>query len=133
MFQRIQVARRLDEKSSAFRYCCCIARNGCGLRSELAQQLLVRAIDNLNQGNTEQYKDLVRKAHAKDPNDPFVLNNMGVVAEMEGNLPEAKTYYAQAVEKAGTLKVAKTNKGESQGKLLKDMAAENLKRVSAEK
>ncbi len=95
--------------------------------------MLVRAIDNLNQGNTEQYKDLVRKAHAKDPNDPFVLNNMGVVAEMEGNLPEAKTYYAQAVEKAGTLKVAKTNKGESQGKLLKDMAAENLKRVSAEK
>ena len=104
--------------------------SGCAATTSPAQRLLGQAVSNLNQGNTAQYKELVKKAYADDPNDAFVINNMGVVSEMDGNLPQAKAFYMEAIARAGSLKIGTTSDSRYSGKPLKDMAEENLKRVS---
>ncbi len=39
-------------------------------------------------------KKLFYKAYLIDPNDPFTLNNLGYISEMEGDLDRAQRFYA---------------------------------------
>ena len=41
-------------------------------------------------------KALFYKAYLIDPNDPFTLNNLGYIAELEGQVDRAERYYALA-------------------------------------
>jgi hypothetical protein len=87
------------------------------------------AVDSLTQGDGVRYRELVLKAHADDPDDPFVINNMGLVAEMDGKMYQARQYYWLAWQRAGSLTVFTTSNGRYQGKLLKDMTWENYERI----
>lgn len=43
-------------------------------------------------------KQLFYRAYLLDPNDPFTLNNLGYVAELEGEIERAQRYYALAAD-----------------------------------
>lgn len=46
----------------------------------------------------ERAKRLFYKAYLLDPNDPFTLNNLGYIAELEGEVERAQRFYALAQE-----------------------------------
>ena len=50
----------------------------------------------LKKHDINKAKQLFYKAYLVDPNDPFTLNNLGYVSELEGNLERARRYYDQA-------------------------------------
>jgi len=91
------------------------------------------AVDAARQGDMVKYKALVTEAHNLNPNDVFVINNMGAVYEMDNNKAEAIAHYKECVDKAGDLKVAKGGDPAWEGKPLKDLCAANLKRVQQSK
>jgi Flp pilus assembly protein TadD len=56
------------------------------------------------------------KAYLIDPNDPFTLNNLGYVAELEGNLDRAQRYYDQAQANTSEAVIDRSTAEEVQGK-----------------
>ncbi|HMC31193.1 MAG TPA: hypothetical protein VKL99_10195, partial [Candidatus Angelobacter sp.] len=56
------------------------------------------------------------KAYLIDPNDPFTLNNLGYVAELEGNLDRAQRYYDQAQANTSEAVIDRSTSDEAQGK-----------------
>jgi len=61
-------------------------------------------------------KKLFYKAYLTDPNDPFTLNNLGYIAETEGDLDRAQRFYALAAEHPSGAAVAKASDGRVIGK-----------------
>lgn len=55
----------------------------------------VRAVEK---HDYKRAKSLFYKAYLIDPNDPFTLNNLGYVAELDGQIDRAQRYYALAAE-----------------------------------
>jgi Flp pilus assembly protein TadD len=55
----------------------------------------VKALEKHNYGTA---KKLFYKAYLLDPNDPFTLNNLGYVAELEGDLERAQRFYELSQE-----------------------------------
>ncbi len=53
-------------------------------------------------------KTLFYKAYLIDPDDPFTLNNLGYIAELEGQVDRAQRYYALAQEQASDAVVYKS-------------------------
>src|SRR3982751_895698 len=45
-------------------------------------------------------KQLFYKAYLLDPNDPFTLNNLGYIAELEGDVDRAQRFYDLAAEQS---------------------------------
>ena len=56
------------------------------------------------------------KAYLIDPNDPFTLNNLGYVAELEGNLDRAQRYYDQAQANTSEAVIDRSTSADVQGK-----------------
>lgn len=68
-------------------------------------------VSALKKNKVEKAKAAFYKAYLLDPNDPFTLNNLGYVAELDGDADRALRYYdlaaanrSQAVVKRSTLK-----------------------------
>src|SRR5262249_22197498 len=47
----------------------------------------------LKKNEVEHAKESFYKAYLLDPNDPFTLNNLGYVSELEGDLDRATRFY----------------------------------------
>jgi Flp pilus assembly protein TadD len=60
------------------------------------QQLNRDGVNALQKHNVDKAKRYFYKAYLIDPNDPFTLNNLGYVAELEGDVDRAQRYYDQA-------------------------------------
>ncbi len=60
------------------------------------QQLNRDGVQALKKHNVDKAKRLFYKAFLIDPNDPFTLNNLGYVSELEGDIERAQRYYDQA-------------------------------------
>jgi Flp pilus assembly protein TadD len=67
-------------------------------RSQLApvQRLNREGVDAVQKGHFDKAKALFYKAYLLDPGDPFTLNNLGYIAEMEGQQDRAETFYGLA-------------------------------------
>src|SRR6476659_2491017 len=57
------------------------------------QQLNRDGVAALKKHDIGKAKRLFYKAYLIDPNDPFTLNNLGYVSELEGSLKRAQRYY----------------------------------------
>lgn len=53
-------------------------------------------VAELKRGHREKAKRLFYKAYLLDPEDPFTLNNLGYITELEGDADRALRYYALA-------------------------------------
>ncbi len=79
----------------------------------------VKAIENHDYARA---KKLFYQAYLIDPNDPFTLNNLGYVAELEGDVDRAQRYYSLASEHATDAVVDESNSASAQGKPVSKVA-----------
>jgi hypothetical protein len=104
-----------------------ISIGGCAV--DRVTRLQSDGIDLLVDMDIEGFKEDIREAYRKAPEDPYVMNNMGVVYEIEGNMQRARELYRKAADNAGDRRVAKSSKETDVGRLLKDVATDNYRRV----
>ncbi len=62
------------------------------------QQLNREGVNDAKRGHLAKAKARFVKAYLLDPNDPFTLNNLGYVAELEGDVDRALRYYQLAAD-----------------------------------
>src|ERR1051325_2622885 len=53
-------------------------------------------VKELQKHHYKKAKAIFYKAYLIDPNDPFTLNNLGYIAELEGQSDRAERYYSLA-------------------------------------
>jgi len=70
-----------------------IPRRGVSTPTE---KLNREGVAELKRGHRDKAKQLFYKAYLFDPQDPFTLNNLGYVAELEGDAERALRYYELA-------------------------------------
>ena len=99
-------------------------------RSELTPvQRLNR--DGVNAVQKHQYgkaESLFYKAYLYDPADPFTLNNLGYISELQGQLDKANKFYARASEQLCGATIDKSNAKNLEGKPM-EYAFKNLRDV----
>lgn len=61
-------------------------------------RLNLQGVSAMNRNDRQAAREFFRQAYALDPDDAFTLNNMGYVAEMEGDRETADFYYEKARE-----------------------------------
>ena len=67
-----------------------------GLQARVAR-LNLRGVSAINRNQRDKARQYFEQAHKLDPNDAFTLNNMGYLAEMDGDQETAKFYYEKAL------------------------------------
>ena len=80
------------------------------------QKLNQEGVSELQKHNYKRTKTLFYKAYLIDPDDPFTLNNLGYVAELDGQIDRAQRYYALAADHASDALVYKSTEHEAVGK-----------------
>lgn len=86
------------------------------------QQLNRDGVAALKKHDIAKAKRLFYKAYLIDPNDPFTLNNLGYVAELEGSLDRAQRYYDQAQANTSEAVIDKSTADEVEGKTVAKIA-----------
>lgn len=86
------------------------------------QQLNRDGVAALKKHDIGKAKRSFYKAYLIDPNDPFTLNNLGYVAELEGNLERAQRYYDQAQANTSEAVIDRSTAQEVQGKTVASVA-----------
>ena len=76
----------------------------------------------LQKHDIEKAKRYFYRAYLIDPDDPFTLNNLGYVAELEGNLDRAQRYYDQAKANTSDAVVDQSTAEDAQGKTVATVA-----------
>jgi Flp pilus assembly protein TadD len=72
----------------------------------------------------ERAKKLFYKAYLIDPNDPFTLNNLGYMAELDGDADRARRFYALSAEMGSDAIIDKSNDEAMQGKPVSSVAGQ---------
>jgi len=90
----------------------------------------LRGVSALNRNDLRAANEDFRKAYALDPNNAFALNNIGYVAELEGDRETAEFFYTSAQNAGGaTQKVGLATRRAAEGLKLAQVAAENDSKV----
>lgn len=74
----------------------------------------------------EKAKRLFYRAYLLDPNDPFTLNNLGYVAELEGEIERAQRFYALAAENSSEATIDATINKDLKGKQVAEVAGKTV-------
>ncbi len=117
------------------------AENAKFLRARMAKentlqarvaQLNLRGVSAMNR-NDPQTADLdFRKAYALDPTNAFARNNIGYVAEIEGDRETAQFFYNSATTAMNSLqKAGLATRGNVEGQRIAQIAADNASKVEA--
>jgi len=89
-----------------------------GLTSPV-QQLNREGVQAVQKNQYDKAKALFYKAYLLDPGDPFTLNNLGYIAELEGQQDRAQAFYSQAGSQTTNALVDRTNVASLRGQSLK--------------
>ena len=114
--------------------------NAKGLRRYLARskelpeqvaELNLRGVSAVNRNDLRSANTDFRKAYALDPNNAFTLNNIGYVAEQEGDQETAQFFYERARQAGGASEtVGVATKRTAEGRKLFAVAADSDSRVA---
>ena len=87
-------------------------------RSELTpvQRLNRDGVEAIDKHQYEKAEALFYKAYLYDPTDPFTLNNLGYISELQGELDRAHKFYALASEQGSDAVIDVSNASELMGK-----------------
>jgi Flp pilus assembly protein TadD len=85
-----------------------------------AQKLNRDGVVELKRGHREKAKRLFYRAYLLDPEDPFTLNNLGYIAELEGDADRALRYYALAARDRTDAVIDQSSLASLKGKPLSD-------------
>ena len=83
-----------------------------------SQKLNREGVAELKRGHQKKAKQLFYRAYLLDPQDPFTLNNLGYVAELEGDADRALRYYALAAREHTDAVIDRSNEAALKGKPL---------------
>src|SRR5512135_2505793 len=86
------------------------------------QKLNQEGVKEVQKHNYKKAKALFYKAYLIDPNDPFTLNNLGYIAELEGQADRAERYYSLAQEQGSDALVFKSTEPAAVGKPVGQLA-----------
>jgi len=89
-------------------------------KSTPAQKLNREGVRELKRGHVEKAKKLFYRAYLVDPGDPFTLNNLGYVAELDGDADRALRYYALAAKEHTDAIIDQSSETALKGKPLDD-------------
>jgi Flp pilus assembly protein TadD len=84
------------------------------------QKLNREGVAELKRGHQDKAKQLFFRAYLLDPDDPFTLNNLGYVAELEGDADRALRYYALAERDHTDAVIDESSEAALKGKPLDD-------------
>jgi Flp pilus assembly protein TadD len=85
-----------------------------------SQKLNRDGVAELRRGHQNKAKRLFYRAYLLDPEDPFTLNNLGYVAELEGDADRALRYYALAARDHTDAVIDTSSQAALKGKPLDD-------------
>jgi Flp pilus assembly protein TadD len=98
---------------------------GEDLQAQIAR-LNLRGVAALNHNDAQEAKGFFQQAYKLDPQNAYSLNNMGYVAELEGDRETAETYYADARAAADRkMVVTYASRREAEGQPLNSVAQQN--------
>lgn len=83
-----------------------------------SQKLNREGVAELKRGHREKAKRLFYKAYLLDPQDPFTLNNLGYLAELDGDADRALRYYALAAQQPTDAIIDRSSEASLKGKPL---------------
>jgi len=86
------------------------------------QELNRDGVKALQKHDIDKAKRYFYRAYLIDPNDPFTLNNLGYVAELEGDLDRAQRYYDQAQANTSDAIVERSTAPQDVGKAVDKIA-----------
>jgi len=89
-------------------------------------RLNLRGVSAMNRNDRKTARQDFQKAYKLDPNYSFTINNMGFLAELDGDKETAQTYYkqAQAADRARA-KVGVATRAEAEGQPLRHVAEQS--------
>jgi Flp pilus assembly protein TadD len=82
------------------------------------QQLNRAGVEAVNKHQLDKARELFYKAYLYDPGDPFTLNNLGYVAELEGHADRAQSFYSLASAQATEARIDLTSDRNLKGEAL---------------
>src|SRR5947209_11917664 len=109
--------------------CVSLAQAG-GVRITIPKRSEATPVQKLNREGVKQIQHhhlakaerLFYKAYLIDPNDPFTLNNLGYISELQGKIDRAQRYYQLAAQENNSQTViALASTPKLQGKKLSDV------------
>lgn len=86
------------------------------------QQLNRDGVKAVEKHEYDRAKKLFYHAYLLDPNDPFTLNNLGYMAELDGDVDRAARYYDLASQQRSAAIIDESNNPSVQGKPLDQIA-----------
>ena len=92
------------------------------------QRLNREGVDAVRRMQYERAEALFYKAYLYDPSDPFTLNNLGYIAELQGQLDRAQNFYKLAAEQGTDAFIDQSNEKELEGKRM-SYALDSLKDI----
>lgn len=90
-------------------------------RSQLTpvQRLNREGVLAVRKHDYQRAEKLFYKAYLYDPADPFTLNNLGYISELDGQLERAQRFYALAAEQGSNANISLSNERHLQGQPMK--------------
>jgi Flp pilus assembly protein TadD len=89
------------------------------------QRLNREGVDAVKKQQYERAATLFYKAYLYDPGDPFTLNNLGYISELQGELDRARKFYTLASEQGSNANIDRSNTKHLEGKSMRS-ALSNL-------
>lgn len=86
------------------------------------QQLNRDGVAAVKRHAVDKAKKLFYQAYLLDPDDPFTLNNLGYISELEGALDRAQRFYALARGQSYTALVERSSRSSLRGKTISEAA-----------
>src|SRR5579862_2836299 len=87
------------------------------------QRLNREGVEALQKHKYKKAEQLFYKAYLYDPADAFTLNNLGYIAELQGDIDRAERFYELAAEQSSEAVVALSSSREARGKPMKEALA----------
>lgn len=87
--------------------------------SSLVQRLNRDGVRAVEKRDYEKAEALFYKAYLYDPADPFTLNNLGYISEIEGQVDRAEKFYALAAEQGSDARIDVSNAKNLEGRPMK--------------
>lgn len=84
------------------------------------QRLNRDGVEAIQKRNYEKAESLFLKAYLYDPADPFTLNNLGYIAELQGQLERALRFYQLAAKQGSEASIDRSNAKQLEGKPIQD-------------
>lgn len=98
------------------------------LKINIPRRSIITPVQRLNQEGVqavrkhqyEKAETLFYKAYLYDPGDPFTLNNLGYISELQGQIDRAETFYRMASQQASDAAIDRASSRKLQGKPMID-------------